>query len=140
MVDITSLRGKIENDGATDAGILRAEEFNTLVKAVIENQDGLKTSIKGVKFKGNDMPVENGIVIINDSTSKFNVGINWIKEPPKYSAKGSDCIIKVSINNKFLGGSDPNGTPACSGQCTRIRSTPSDSDAWNGSGRSAPYS
>ena len=99
MVDITSLRGKIENDGATDAGILRAEEFNTLVKAVIENQDGLKTSIKGVKFKGNDMPVENGIVIINDSTSKFNVGINWIKEPPKYSAKGSDCIIKVSINN-----------------------------------------
>ena len=120
MVDITSLRGKIENDGATDAGILRAEEFNTLVKAVIENQDGLKTSIKGVKFKGNDMPVENGIVIINDSTSKFNVGINWIKEPPKYSAKGSDCIIKVSINNKFLGGSDPNGTPASMGATLRF--------------------
>ena len=114
MVDITSLRGKIENDGATDAGMLRAEEFNTLVKAVIENQDGLKTTIKGVKFKGNEMPVEDGIVIINDSTSKFNVGINWIKEPPKYSAKGSDCIIRVSINNKFLGG-DPNGTPASMG-------------------------
>ena len=49
MVDITSLRGKIENDGATDAGMLRAEEFNTLVKAVIEKGASTKSiAVSGV--------------------------------------------------------------------------------------------
>lgn len=43
MEDISGLTGKVENEGLTSKGRLSAEEFNTLVSAVIESQEGLET-------------------------------------------------------------------------------------------------
>jgi hypothetical protein len=63
MVNIDNLLGKIENKGATEQGKLTAEEFNTLVRAVIENQG----SAKSISYNNGDKyyPDEQGNINFN---------------------------------------------------------------------------
>ena len=67
-IDISDLRNKVQNEGATDDGKLSAPEWNRLVEAVIQNQ----SSVKAVKLGGLDpkYPDSEGIVeipVISDS-------------------------------------------------------------------------
>ena len=59
--DISDLGSKVEDGGKTPSGKLTATEFNTLVRAVQENQNSVKTISynSGVKLK----PDENGNVV-----------------------------------------------------------------------------
>ena len=67
MEDLTGLLNKVENKGKTPQGKLSAEEFNKLVRAVRENQQGVRTVSYngGVKIR----PDESGNVdlIITES-------------------------------------------------------------------------
>ena len=64
-IDLTGLLNKVENKGETPQGKLSAEEFNTLVQAVRENQGSVRSVSynSGVKIK----PDENGNVAVEPS-------------------------------------------------------------------------
>ena len=49
-ISLTNLKNKVENNGENDQGVLRAEEFNDLVQAVIENQQSVKNVITSINY------------------------------------------------------------------------------------------
>lgn len=62
--DISGLRGKVENEGMNEQGRLSANEFDTLVKAVMENQNGVKK-----------ISVNSGTPVLPDAEGKVDLTI-----------------------------------------------------------------
>lgn len=121
--DISSLLGKVENDGSTDSGRLTAAEFNTLVNAVGEVQNKVEGTIKGIKYNGGaEAGGQTFSEIDDDGYLKMTVAdssgyrfTTYVDNPPAYVARGSECIIKVRVSSKQIQGDDliP-ATAACS--------------------------
>lgn len=111
-IDLTKLANKIDNND-TDQGVLRADEFNNLVRAVIDNQNDLKGVVKGVKF-GTDgevaIPNDKGIVTIKtDVTDTYKFSflspdesykdiLEYIESFPSYILAGQSYNVKVRIS------------------------------------------
>ena len=101
---IDNLGNKIEDGGKTSAGKLTALEFNTLVQAVKENQNSVKTVSYngGVKLK----PDENGNVdlVITDSNYVLRLKTTVDGVAPYRVALGNEYNMTVEVSNKFLDG------------------------------------
>lgn len=108
-IDLTNLKNKIENDGSTSDGVLRAEEFNNLVKAVIDNQQEVKKSIKGITLNRVDYDSvdDRGFLTITTSTGEYDLLVTPEIEPPAVIAAGDSCIFKFSIEHKDLTSGEP---------------------------------
>lgn len=107
-IDLTNLKNKTENNGEDERGILRAEDFNNLVKAVIENQDGIydvqRKSVKGIRLNTvlyNNVD-SNGIIDLTISDSNYLLDIKILEAPPKYVAKGAPCRFRFTITHKNI--------------------------------------
>lgn len=102
--DISNLGSKIEDGGKTPSGKLTALEFNTLVRAVQENQNSVKTISynSGVKLK----PDENGNVdiIVTDSNYILNLKTTVEGTAPYKVALGNEFNVNLEVSNKFLDG------------------------------------
>ena len=102
--DITNLGSKIEDGGKTPDGKLTASEFNTLIRAVQENQNSVKTISynSGVKLK----PDENGNVdiIVTDSNYILNLKTTVEGVAPYKVALGNAFNMHLEVSNKFLDG------------------------------------
>lgn len=102
--DITNLLGKVENGGETPQGMLSAQEFNTLVTAVIENQGGVRSVSYngGVKVK----PDESGNVdlLITESNYILNIKATVDGVAPYKVALGNSFVMNLEISNKYLEG------------------------------------
>ena len=102
--NITELGSKIEDGGKTPAGKLSAAEWNTLIRAVQENQNGVKTISynSGVKLR----PDENGNVdiIVTDSNYILNLKTTVEGTAPYKVALGNNFNLKLEVSNKFLDG------------------------------------
>lgn len=103
-IDLTNLKNKTENDGATPAGVLRAEEFNDLVSAVIENQQAVQKSIKGITLNRVDYDKidDRGYITITTSEGDYDLRITPEIEPPTVIAKGAPCIIRFTVEHLDL--------------------------------------
>ena len=103
-IDLTGLLNKIENKGETPQGKLTAEEFNTLVAAVRENQGSVRSISynSGVKIK----PDENGNVdlIITESNYILRLKTTVDGTAPYKVALGNDYNMNIEISNKYLDG------------------------------------
>ena len=103
-IDLTGLLNKIENKGETPQGKLTAEEFNTLVAAVRENQGSVRSVSynSGVKIK----PDENGNVdlIITESNYILRLKTTVDGTAPYKVALGNDYNMNIEISNKYLDG------------------------------------
>ena len=75
MVNIDNLLGKIENEGATEQGKLTAEEFNILVRAVIENQGSAKSVSynNGIKYYPDEQGNVDLVIPITSDESYYAV-------------------------------------------------------------------
>lgn len=106
MEDLTGLLGKIENKGETPQGKLSADEFNTLVRAVRENQQSVRTVSYngGVKLK----PDENGNVdlVITDSNYVLRLKTTVDGTAPYRVALGNSYNMTIEVSNKFLDGDE----------------------------------
>ena len=104
--DLTGLLNKTENKGETPQGRLSAEEFNTLVQAVRENQGSVRSVSynSGVKIK----PDENGNVdlIITDSNYVLRLKTTVDGVAPYRVALGNEYNMTVEVSNKFLDGDE----------------------------------
>ena len=102
--DISDLGSKVEDGGKTPSGKLTATEFNTLVRAVQENQNSVKTISynSGVKLK----PDENGNVdiIVTDSNYILNLKTTVEGTAPYKVALGNAFNLHLEVSNKFLDG------------------------------------
>ena len=105
-VDLTGLLNKTENKGETPQGRLSAEEFNTLVQAVRENQGSVRSVSynSGVKIK----PDENGNVdlVITDSNYVLRLKTEVDGVAPYRVALGNEYNMTVEVSNKFLDGDE----------------------------------
>lgn len=103
-IDLTGLLNKIENKGETPQGKLSAEEFNTLVQAVRENQGSVRSVSynSGVKIR----PDENGNVdlIITESNYILRLKTTVDGVAPYKVALGNNYNMTVEISNKYLDG------------------------------------
>lgn len=103
-IDLTNLKNKTENDGATSAGVLRAEEFNNLVQAVIDNQNAVQNSIKGITLNRVDYDKidDRGYLTITTSSGDYDLRITPEVEPPTVIAKGEPCIMRFTVEHLDL--------------------------------------
>ena len=105
-IDLTGLLNKVENKGETPQGKLSAEEFNTLVQAVRENQGSVRSVSynSGVKIK----PDENGNVdlIITDSNYVLRLKTTVDGTAPYRVALGNEYNMTIEVSNKFLDGDE----------------------------------
>lgn len=83
-IDLSFIEEKVSNNGATDAGRLTAEEFNSVLGAVRENQTSVNTLsqetkgvVKSIKFKGQTfIPDTNtGLLDLIDLQSGYTLTI-----------------------------------------------------------------
>lgn len=106
MEDLTGLLNKIENKGETPQGKLSADEFNKLVRAVRENQQGVRTVSYngGVKMR----PDENGNVdlIITESNYILRLKTTVDGVAPYKVALGNSYNMTIEISNKYLDGDE----------------------------------
>ena len=104
MENLDELLNKIENKGETPQGKLSADEFNKLVRAVKDNQGGVKTISynSGVKLK----PDENGNVdiIVSESNYILNLKTTVDGVAPYKVALGNTFNMRLEVSNKFLDG------------------------------------
>ena len=102
--NINDLGSKVEDGGKTPSGKLSATEWNTLIRAVQENQNSVKTISynSGVKLK----PDENGNVdiIVTDSNYILNLKTTVEGTAPYKVALGNNFNLKLEVSNKFLDG------------------------------------
>lgn len=107
-IDISGLNNKVENGGEAPKGVLTPNDWNTLVDAVIENQNSVIKSIKGVILNGVTYtnPSSDGLLQIDIRDSDYIVEIKMEEDAPKIIAKGDPCIVKFTIINR-----DKSGTP-----------------------------
>lgn len=112
-VDLTNLKNKVENNGETEQGILRASDFNNLVQAVIDNQtrisDVQSKSVKGIRLNSvlHDKVDSNGIIDLTISDSNYLLDIKILEAPPRYVAKGAPCRFRFTITHKNIKTSTP---------------------------------
>ena len=102
MIDLNSLLGKTENDGATPAGNLTAAEWNKLVEAVIENQGGVRSiNFQNTVFK----PDENGVLnlIFVTDAEKYNMVAKVTKTLDEITVRGNSNTITFEYNCYFGG-------------------------------------
>ena len=107
--DISGLNNKIENGGEAPRGVLTPKDWNTLVDAVIENQNEVTKSIKGIILNGATYtsPDSNGLLKIDIKDSDYTVEIHVEQAPPSIITKGDPCVVKFTIINR-----DKNGIPS----------------------------
>jgi hypothetical protein len=106
-IDIQNLLNK-ENDNPSDAGRLTASEWIQLVRAVQENQEAVKGSIKGIMYNENTLYNEidkDGILkmIVGDGKGR-NTKLNILKFPdPKkgnhYITPDDPCIVEFIVED-----------------------------------------
>jgi hypothetical protein len=112
-VNIIDLQNKVEDGGQSNNGVLRAEEFNRLVEAVVETQDNLVGIVKGVQFgAGGEVarPNADGVVTIRtDVTDKYKFSyispdenydnfLSYIRSFPSYILAGESYNVKVRVS------------------------------------------
>lgn len=127
-INIVDLTNKQENGGKDDHGVLRAEEFNRLVDAVIENQEGLVGVVRGVRFGMGapaELPDEHGVVTIQSNvtdTYKFSMISpdeqyqtyqEYMNSFPSYILAGEafNVRVRVSFTEKLEDIDTPISTP-----------------------------
>lgn len=112
--DISGLLNKTENEGSTEAGRLTAGEWNHLVGAVVEVQNKVEGTIKGIKYNGGaEAGGQTFAEIDDDGFLKMTVAdssgyqlTTYVDSPPAYVARGSECIAKVRVSSKKVQGND----------------------------------
>ncbi len=95
--DLQPLLGKVENDGATDAGRCSAAEFNILIQALIECIGG----VKRINFQGSQFtPNENGVLdlIYTDDANSYQMVAKITTAPPEVLVRGASCPITLKYN------------------------------------------
>ena len=112
-INIVDLTNKQENQGKDDSGVLRAEEFNRLVDAVIETQTGLNGVVRGVRFGMGaqpEFPDTSGIVTIQSNvtdTYKFSMispdgqyatYADYMNSFPSYILAGESFNVRVRVS------------------------------------------
>jgi hypothetical protein len=113
--DLTGLLNKTENNGETDDGVLRAEEFTNLVNNVILNEQGVKASVKKIKFGAAEVtPDSDGLAIIpTESGAKISLTLvspegnykdymTYMNSFPQFIHKGEDYTVKVKLTFREL--------------------------------------
>jgi hypothetical protein len=121
--NISDLLGKVENGGSTTAGKLSAEEWNTLVDAVIKVQAKAEGTIKGIKYNGgeegggqtfSEIDSDGYLKMTVADSSGYQLTVD-ITNPPAYIARGASCPIRINVSSKEISGNDyiP-ATKACS--------------------------
>ena len=125
---LTNLKNKVENNGETDQGVLRATDFNSLVQAVIDNQNDLKGVVKSVRYGETGViktPDSNGLVTIpSDAANKYKFSMispdgnytkygDYINSFPQYILLGESFSVKVRISftENIDGVDEPSKTP-----------------------------
>lgn len=82
--DLSSITEKFENGGTDESGVLTADEFNLLLKAIKENQGGIKKIIRNnVEY----VPDANGTVkmtILRTATCRLSVFRRLTAARPSY--------------------------------------------------------
>lgn len=111
-VNIIDLNNKKEDNGSSNQGVLRADEFNRLVNAVIDNQTALQSVVKGIKLSGKEyFPTETnkGVVDITPGLSgdKYSISINLPEnyKLPNIIKKGDPCTVLFTISHNKTDGS-----------------------------------
>ena len=100
--DLQPLLGKVENDGATDAGRCSAAEFNILIQALIECIGG----VKRINFQGSQFtPNENGVLdlIYTDDANSYQMVAKITTAPPEVLVRGASCPITLEYNCYYGG-------------------------------------
>ena len=112
--DISGLNNKTENGGEAPRGVLTPKDWNTLVEAVMENQDEVAKSVRGVILNGITYTQldPNGYITMEISEGDYNVSMEFSETPPTVIAKGEPCKVKFSITNKPKGSSEAHNMPA----------------------------
>ena len=113
-VNIIDLNNKREDNGGSNQGVLRAEEFNRLVDAVIENQTALDSVVKGILIGTKEYyPIKDGdqkgFVNITPGLSgdKYSISINLPEnyQLPNIIKKGDPCTVLFTISHNKTDGS-----------------------------------
>lgn len=109
-IDLTNLRNKVENNGETDQGVLRAADFNNLVSAVIENQDAVinleKTSVKEIVYNEKSYKADgSGKINITVVESGYFLAFDTFTAPQTYVAKNKPCTLSFTIKHKDINNS-----------------------------------
>lgn len=112
-VNIIDLQNKVEDGGQSNNGVLRADEFNRLVSAVVETQNNLVGVVKGVQFgAGGEVtrPNADGVVTIRtDVTDTYKFSflspdgnydnfLSYTESFPSYILAGESYNVKVRIS------------------------------------------
>ena len=115
ITDLQPLLGKVENDGATDAGRCSAAEFNIIAQALIESIGG----VKRIRFQGTQFtPDENGVLdlIYTDDANSYQMVAKITTAPPDVLVRGSSCPITFEYNCYY--GSDVTDVDTSPGSAT----------------------
>ena len=94
---LMAMTGKVENDGADETGTLSAQEFNTLVLALIEALGGVKKiSFQGTTFA----PDSNGVLhlVYSSESNTYQMVAKVTTTPPEVLVKGASCPISFEYN------------------------------------------
>ena len=120
-ISLTNLKNKVENNGENDQGVLRAEEFNDLVQAVIENQQAVKNVITSINYNNvtYDTVIDGVLQMKVQDTSDRITGFDWYKTldyPNNYISKSGSCTVEFGIIDKVKNPMDesetvPNSNP-----------------------------
>ena len=110
--NISDLLNKVENAGSTAAGKLSAEEWNTLVDAVIKVQAKAEGTIKGIKYNGgaeaggqtfSEIDEDGYLKMTVADSSGYQLSVD-ITNPPAYIARGAECPIRINVSSKEVSG------------------------------------
>lgn len=104
--DLNPLLGKVENNGLDETGKVSANEWNTLVGAVIENQSSVRTVSynNGPKLR----PDEDGNVniVITENNYVLNVQTRVDGTMPYKIALGNIFNVYIDVSNVFMQGEE----------------------------------
>ena len=108
-ISLTNLKNKVENNGENDQGVLRAEEFNNLVQAVIENQQAVKNVITSINYNNvtYDTVIDGVLQMKVQDTSDRITGFDWYKTldyPNNYISKSGSCTVEFgTVSDSSIG-------------------------------------
>lgn len=102
-INLEHLNDKEHNEGMYESGVLTATEFNTLVNAVIENQESM---IRSISLNNKTfVPDETGKVTIYITDSGYTLKVNDSVDGNKV-ALGNDFYMTVNIIYKYINGDE----------------------------------
>ena len=119
--DISSLLGKTENEGSTDAGRLTAAEWNKLVSAVGEVQTKVEGTMKGIKYNGgaeeggqtfSEIDSDGYLKMTVADNSGYDMNPFFSQKPPSFITRGSECLVGVYVSSKQMNNSTGEFEPA----------------------------